>query len=75
MFALSKNIPDIQIYTGSFKSFSDNYVVENIYFKEHPINVGYSGNKDVRDWITEEVSGYYPSFFTYWKKVEKRLYK
>lgn len=75
MFALSKNIPDIQIYTGSFKSFSDNYEVENIYFKEHPLNAGYIGNKDERDWITEEVSGYYPSFFTYWKKVEKRLYK
>jgi Uncharacterized conserved protein (COG2071) len=54
---------------------SDNYEVENTYYKEHPLNGGYSGNKDERDWITEEVWGYYPSFFAYWKKVEKHLHK
>ncbi len=75
MLALSKNIPGIQIYTGSFKSFCDTCKAENIFYKEHPLNAGYSGNKDERDWITEEVSGYYPSFFSYWKKVEKHLYK
>lgn len=75
MFALSKNIPGMQVYTGSFKSFSDNYNVENIYYKEHPLNVGYSGTKEARDWIAEDVTGYHPSFFSYWKKVEKQLYK
>ena len=74
MLALSKNIRDIQIYIGSFKSFSDTYHVENIYYKEHPLNSGYSGTKEERDWITEKISGYYPSFFSYWKKVEKQLY-
>ena len=75
MLALSKNIPDIQIYIGSFKSFAENYKVENIYYKEHPLNTGYFGNKEERDWIVKEVSGYYPSFFSYRKKVEKYLYK
>ena len=75
MLALSKNIPDIQIYSGSFKSFLENYGAESIYYKEHPLNLGYTGNKEERDWIIEEVSGYYPSFFSYWKKVEKHLYK
>jgi deoxyribodipyrimidine photo-lyase len=75
MLALSKNIPGIQIYTGSFKSFSDDYKLGNIFYKEHPLNTGYFGIKDERDWIAEEVSGYYPSFFSYWKKVEKHLYK
>lgn len=73
MLALSKNIPDIQIYSGSFKSFIDNYKAESIYYKEHPLNSGYTGNKEERDWIAEDVSGYYPSFFSYWKKVEKHL--
>jgi deoxyribodipyrimidine photo-lyase len=75
MLALSKNIPDIQLYVGSFQSFSDNYDVENSYYKEHPLNSGYSGTEEERDWIVEEVSGYYPSFFAYWKKVNKHLYK
>jgi deoxyribodipyrimidine photo-lyase len=75
MLALSKNIPDMQLYTGSFKSLSENYKLENIFFKEHPLNAGYFGTQEERDWITEEVYGYYPSFFSYWKKVEKHLSK
>ena len=75
MLALSKNIPGIQVYTGSFQSFAEAYRVKNISFKEHPLNAGYSGTIKERDWIAEDVSGYYPSFFSYWKKVEKYLYK
>lgn len=75
MLALSKNIPGIQIYTGSFKSFTDKYHAKNTCYKEHPLNDGYSGNQEERDWIAEEVSGYYPSFFSYWKNAEKHLNK
>ena len=75
MLALSKNIPGIQLYTGSFKSFSESYQVKNIYYKEHPLNTDYSGIEDERDWIANKISGYYPSFFAYWKKVEKQLNK
>ena len=74
MQELSNNIPGIQSYTGSFKSFVDKYEVKSIYFKEHPLNAGYRGIEDDRDWITKEVSGYYPSFFSFWKKVEKKLH-
>lgn len=73
MLALSKNIPGIQIYVGSFQSLLNQYHLENIYYKEHPLNIGYSGIRDSIDWIAEEVIGYYPSFFAYWKKVEKQL--
>ena len=75
MLALSTNIPDIQVYIDSFQSFVKDYKPGNIYYKEHPLNAGYNGNEEARDWITEEVWGYYPSFFSYWKKVEKILYK
>lgn len=75
MLALSKNIPGIQIYVGSFQSLVNQYHLEDIYYKEHPLNIGYTGTRDSRDWNAEDVTGYYPSFFSYWKKVEKHLYK
>jgi len=73
MLDLSKNIPGIQIYVGSFQSFSTEYKETTIYFKEHPLNSGYRGVQEERDWITSDVVGYYPSFFAYWKKVRKHL--
>jgi len=73
MLALSEHIKDIQIYTGSFQSFTRHYKATTIYYKEHPLNNGYIGKKEERDWITEEVTGYYPSFFAFWKKAEKHL--
>jgi deoxyribodipyrimidine photo-lyase len=73
MLALSSNIPGIQIHIGSFSSFVDKYRPADIYYKEHPLMTGYTGRQEERDWIVPEVTGYYPSFFTYWKKIEKRL--
>lgn len=74
MLALSKNVPGMQVYIGSFKSFTENYKVGNILYKEHPFNSGYRGTEESRDWITDSVTGYYPSFFGYWKKAEKAIY-
>ena len=73
ILALSKNIPGLQVYVGSFESLSTFYRLKNMYYKEHPLNLGYSGIEEPRDWIVDTVSGYYPSFFSYWKKVEKQL--
>ena len=73
MLDLSKNIPDIQVYTGSFKMLVESYHIDNIYFKEHPLNFDYRGIQENRDWIAEKVTGYFPSFFAYWKKVEKQI--
>ncbi len=75
MLALSKNLPGIQIFTGSFEAFYNKFSPVKIYYKEHPFNESYIGMKEERDWIAEEVSVYYPSFFSYWKKIEKILYK
>jgi deoxyribodipyrimidine photo-lyase len=44
-----------------------------MYFKEHPLNIGYAGIQEERDWICDELRGYYPSFFAYWKKLVKHL--
>ena len=73
MLDLSKNIPGIQIYVGSFQSFSTQYKETRIYYKEHPLNFAYLWVQEERDWISSDVVGYYPSFFAYWKKVKKDL--
>ncbi len=73
MIALSKNMEGIQVYVGSFKSLVENQTVKNIYYKEHPLNTGYVGTEEPRDWIANNVTKYYPSFFGYWKDVQKQL--
>lgn len=75
MLELAENIPGIQPYVGSFQSLIDRWNLTDIYFKEHPLNMGYKGTEESRDWIVEHVNGYYPSFFAYWKKVQKHFLK
>jgi deoxyribodipyrimidine photo-lyase len=70
---LAKNIPGMQVFIGSCASLCKKHQLNRIYYKEHPLHTGYSGIEDSRDWIAEEVNGYYPSFFAYWKKVEQQL--
>jgi deoxyribodipyrimidine photo-lyase len=73
MLDLASNIPNIQIHIGSFRSLTQQFSCNQIYFKEHPLNIGYVGIEESRDWIAPSITGYYPSFFSYWKKVEKAL--
>ncbi|MFY7652920.1 MAG: FAD-binding domain-containing protein [Chitinophagaceae bacterium] len=72
-----KNIPDIQIFCGSFTALEKLYFDLNnkgkIYFLEHPTTQHYRGIKEEREWLFPQVSGYFPSFFSYWKKCEKWL--
>jgi deoxyribodipyrimidine photo-lyase len=75
MIELIKNIPGIQIYTGTFESFIQQYKATSYYYKEHPLNLNYKGICEPRDWICEEVNEYYPSFFAYWKKAERIIKK
>jgi len=76
---LSKNIHGIKIYTGEIADIIDIYKNssinggEIIFSKEHPAFTHYPGKKDSREWMFPEVSGYYNSFFSYWKKCEKLM--
>ncbi|MGB5666548.1 MAG: FAD-binding domain-containing protein [Maribacter sp.] len=72
VLALSGNIKNIQVYVGEFDALVRSYTFRNIYYKEHPINRHYSGFEEPREWIFD-VKGYYPSFFTFWKKCKKHL--
>jgi deoxyribodipyrimidine photo-lyase len=81
IIGLSKNIEGIQIFTGEIEEIKNIYNANNIWddqkiiSKEHPAFNYYPGKKDQRDWMFPEVSGYYPSFFSYWKKAERSFRK
>ncbi len=79
VLALSKNIPDIQVFTGEITSILALYNESNILIndaiisKEHPAFAYYPGIKDQRDWMFPNVTGYYSSFFNFWKKCIQSL--
>lgn len=71
---LAKNIPGIQVYVGSFDSLVKKCQSSVPHFKEHPFNKHYRGKEEPRDWVVPEVIGYFPSFFSFWKKIEGHIY-
>ena len=73
---LAKNIPNCQVMVGEVSELQMLYKNSalgemGLISKEHPAFTYYPGAKDARDWIYPEVSGYYNSFFSFWKKAEK----
>jgi deoxyribodipyrimidine photo-lyase len=70
---LSKNIEGITIYVGEFIDIEKQYKNSNemIFFKEHPAFTHYNGICDSRDWLAPNTTGYFNSFFSFWKKAEK----
>jgi deoxyribodipyrimidine photo-lyase len=67
-----ENIDSVQVYVGEFNTLKTDYNLNNIYYKEHPLNQHYQGTEESRDWMFD-VKGYYPSFFSFWKKCKKLL--
>ena len=72
MMGLSSNIQNIQVFTGEFHDLTDQYQLIDIHYKEHPLNVNYTGTEHPREWLTS-VEGSYRSFFAYWKRAKKEL--
>ena len=66
---LAQNIPGIQISSAEFSELCED---GEIIYKEHPLNRHYQGHEDARDWMFP-VTGYYPSFFAFWKRCKKSL--
>jgi deoxyribodipyrimidine photo-lyase len=68
------NIPNLQIFVGSFAELQQQCSPkQTIYFKEHPTTLHYKGLEESRTWMFDKVTGYYPSFFAFWKQCEKYL--
>lgn len=75
MLDISKNIEGLQAFAGSFQELQNAYHLPKVYYKEHPLNSHYNGVRESRDWISDEVNDYYPSFFAYWERLEKAVKK
>lgn len=70
---LIKEIPDMIVAVMDFKRLYSLTKNESpIFYKEHPFNQHYIGNKENRDWIFPELEAN-GSFFNYWKKGIKKL--
>ncbi|MEL7146386.1 MAG: FAD-binding domain-containing protein [Bacteroidota bacterium] len=72
MLGLAKNIDGMKVFVGEFDDFVDEHQPGAIHYKEHPLNTLYTGNIESRDWMFD-VTGYFPSFFAFWKKCKKQL--
>lgn len=68
---LAENIGNIQVCVKEFDELYKEAGTDNFHFKEHPSNRHYTGEQHQRDWICDSVTGYYPSFFSYWKQCTK----
>ena len=71
--ALSKNIPNCQLFIGEFRDLKEKLGTAEIVYKEHPLNKNYQGTEASRDWLSS-VTGYHRSFFSFWKQCKKRAH-
>lgn len=73
ILGLSKNIPGIQLLTGEYSQLEALAGNTKIIHKSHPAFTHYKGGAEKQDELFPGVTGYFPSFFSYWKKCEKQL--
>lgn len=71
--ALTENIPGIQIFSGEFSELQALTGQSRLIFKKHPGFPHYTGQIEYYDYLFPQVSGYYNSFFSYWKKCERYI--
>lgn len=72
---LAKDIPGLQVFVGSFQDLEKAAGAAEIVYREHPLNKHYHGKEDSRAWLVDGLEGSFPSFFSYWKQVERKLRK
>lgn len=73
ILALSQNIEGIQIYTGELNELKALCSNNPVIFKTHPAFRHYQGTAEKYDELFPQVTGYFNSFFSYWKRCEKYL--
>ena len=77
IIARSRNSANVRIWVGEIGELGALYKTSElgplgIISKEHPAFIHYPGQKDAREWMYPGVTGYFGSFFSYWKKCEKQ---
>jgi deoxyribodipyrimidine photo-lyase len=73
IIALSENINDLQIFVGEFDELQELNKAQSFIFKSQPAFIHYKGTPEAYDFLFPQVSGYFPSFSSFWKKCEKYL--
>ena len=68
------NINNLVVLVMNLKELREKFSNTRIIFKEHPLFDHYTGEKEEREWFATDVKGFYPSFFSFWKKIEKKLF-
>ncbi|WP_395376006.1 FAD-binding domain-containing protein [Marinicella sp. W31] len=71
---LAENIPNVQLCCMPFDDLVQQYKLNRIVFKEHPLNSHYRGEEEPRDWMFD-VHGYFSSFFKFWNACQKTQIK
>jgi deoxyribodipyrimidine photo-lyase len=62
-------MPKLEVFVGGPKDIPGILEAE-VYFKNHQTNQNWPGYRDAQELLFPKVTGYYPSFFAYWKAVE-----
>jgi deoxyribodipyrimidine photo-lyase len=73
VLSLARNIPGILVFSGEFVELKRELPGARFVSREHPLFAHWEGTKDAREWMFPEVTGWYPSFFAFWKKCERYL--
>ncbi|MBL7998122.1 MAG: deoxyribodipyrimidine photolyase [Candidatus Kapabacteria bacterium] len=68
-------IPGMQVAVCEFSDLRRANPTAQFVFKQHPSSTHFTGVCDEREWLAPDVTGYYPSFFAFWKHCEKGLKK
>ncbi len=70
-------IPGIRIYVGDISTLIDAYPERAFRIKEHYTMTSKHPRLqvDTSEWIIPEVSGYFPSFFAYYKRAQPYLFQ
>jgi deoxyribodipyrimidine photo-lyase len=76
---LASNIPGIQLYVGEIDQLLEQLGMDRdeanqrMITREHPMVAHFPGQKDPREWLAPDVTGFFPSFFAFWKKASRFL--
>jgi len=65
---LAAEIPGLQVYYGDYTDLQVNGI-----FRDHPINAHFKGIREPYPFIKENIVGEFPSFFSFWNQLKKRL--